>query len=192
MLSSTLKTKTCTHCGTKFMPARLMQSVCSPICARRKVMAQKVEDRAKVRTRREQDKTLPVLIAEADKAFAEFIRLRDQLAGHLCISSGKPLDWSGNGVDAGHYRSRGAASALRYHEDNCHAQSKHDNRYLAGNIVEYRKGQIARIGLERLEALDAMNPHHKWERDEVRAIRDEYRAKVRQMKRNGNHPADLG
>lgn len=40
---------------------------------------------------------------------------------------------------------------------------------------------IARIGLERVEALEAINAPHKWTREELMAIRDAYRAKLRQM-----------
>ena len=147
-------------------------------------MAAKVE-RARIKARKEADKDIPDLIKEADKAFCAFIRERDRQAGFPCISSGNPLRWSaGNQVDAGHYRSRGAASHLRYNEDNCHAQSKRENRFRAGNAVEYRIKLIQRIGLERVEALEADNTPHKWTREELIAIRDTYRAKFKALKSN--------
>jgi len=180
----TPKPRPCPVCAKTYMPTKPMQSVCSPRCAVRKVKQAKVEERAKVKTRKEAIKTIPVLIAEADKAFMAYIRERDRQAGYPCISSGRPLDWSGNQVDAGHYRSRGAASHLRYHEDNCHAQSKQDNRYLAGNALEYRARLIERIGLARVEALEADNRPHKWTADELRSIRDTYKAKLKEMKRS--------
>ena len=143
--------------------------------------AEKVE-RAETRKRREAIKRKPDLMREADQAFAAYIRERDRQAGHPCISSGRPLDWaSGNQVDAGHYRSRGAASHLRYHPDNCHAQSKYENRHRAGNAVEYRVGLIARIGLATVEALEADNRVHHWTHDELRGVRDEYRQKLKQL-----------
>lgn len=182
MLSTTLKPKPCAHCKALFTPARLMQAVCSPVCAARSVKAKKVEERAKIKTRKQAIKTLPILIREAQVAFNAFIRERDRLAGHACISSGKPLDWTGNAVDAGHYRSTGAASHLRFHEDNCHAQSKHDNQYLAGNAVDYRLGLIARIGLARVEALEADNDPRKWTRDELIAMKKHYVAALKALK----------
>ncbi len=142
------------------------------------VRAEKRQDAVK----RKSFERIPDLIAAADKEFASYIRERDRQAGHDCISSGRPLDWTGNQVDAGHYRSRGAASHLRYHEDNCHAQSKHDNRHLGGNIVQYRINLIARIGLARVEALECTNEPRKWTHDELRGIRDEYRAKTKALK----------
>lgn len=101
---------------------------------------------------------MPQLMKEADEAFAAFIRERDRQAGYACISSGKPLSWNaGNQVDAGHYRSRGAASHLRYDDDNCHAQTKRENRFRAGNAVDYRVRLLQRIGAARVEALECNN-----------------------------------
>lgn len=144
-------------------------------------MAAKVE-RAEIRRRKEALKTVPDLIKEAQIAFNAFIRERDRQAGHACISSGRPLDWSGNAVDAGHYRSTGAASHLRFHEDNCHAQSKHDNQFLAGNAVDYRIRLVARIGLAGVEALEADNQVRKWTRQELIEIRETYKTKLKRLK----------
>ena len=150
------KPKTCKNpaCKSSFVPQRLGQAVCSPKCALATVEVQKVKvrkslalaDRREIKVRKEALKTRGDHMREAQQAFNEYIRTRDQAAGHLCISSGKPLDWSGNAVDAGHYRSVGSAPHLRFDERNCHAQSKQDNRFLSGNAVDYRIGLIARIG----------------------------------------------
>lgn len=179
-----MKLKTCRQCKAKFAPARPLQAVCGPMCGlerakKARVTAEKKQDRVK----RESLKTIPQLIAEAQKEFNAFIRERDRLAGYPCISSGRPLDWSGNSVDAGHYRSTGAASHLRFDEDNVHAQSKHDNQYLAGNAVDYRLNLIKRIGLARVERLEASNEPIKWDRDTLRQIKTIYRAKTRELKK---------
>lgn len=149
--------------------------------AKRARAAAKVE-RAETKRRKEAIKTIPELTREAQIAFNAFIRARDQAAGYPCISSGRPLDWSGNAVDAGHYRSTGAAPHLRFNEDNCHAQSKFDNQWRAGNVVDYRIKLIERIGLERVEALEADNQVRKWTRQELIDIRDKYRAKTKELK----------
>ncbi|MEJ5030048.1 recombination protein NinG [Comamonas sp. MYb69] len=149
--------------------------------AKRARAAAKVE-RAETKRRKEAIKTIPELTREAQIAFNAFIRARDQAAGYPCISSGRPLDWSGNAVDAGHYRSTGAAPHLRFNEDNCHAQSKFDNQWRAGNVVDYRIKLIDRIGLERVEALEADNQVRKWTRQELIDIRDKYRAKTKELK----------
>ena len=148
--------------------------------AKRKAEA-KVE-RAIIKTPRRALETIPDLIKKAQHAFNSYVRERDRLRGYGCISSGRPLDWSGNGVDAGHYRSVGSASHLRYNENNCHAQSKHDNQWKSGNAVDYRLGLIERIGLEAVEALEADNKPHKWQADELRAICQTYKAKLKELK----------
>lgn len=166
------------------MPRTSFAKVCGPECSIEFVTQEKAK-----KDRQERQKGLQALktkrdyIKEAQVAFNAFCRLRDQLAGHPCISSGRPLDWSGNAVDAGHYRSVGSAPHLRFDEDNCHAQSKHDNQWKSGNAVDYRLGLIARIGLSRVEALESNNEVRKWTTDELIALRDHYRAKVRQMKK---------
>lgn len=185
----------CAHCRAKFQPERPSQIVHAE-CAADWAIAQgekraraeakaaqaaaKVE-RAETRRRKAALKTLPQLTREAQIAFNAWVRERDRQAGHACISSGRPLDWTGNAVDAGHYRSVGAASHLRFNEDNVHAQSKHDNQFLAGNAVDYRINLIARIGLERVEALEADNTVRKWTREELIEIKQTYRAKLREL-----------
>lgn len=149
------------------------------------VMQAKVE-RAETRRRKEASKTIPQLLKEAQIEFNAYIRLRD--AGQNCICCGLPLavDSVGGAYDCGHYRSVGSASHLRFNEDNAHAQRKQCNRWGAGRAVDYRIGLIARIGLERVEALESSNEVHRWTKDEVRGIRDHYRAKAKELKRMGS------
>lgn len=179
-----------------FTPARPMQKACGPKCASLMVefrncrTAEKAarEDRRQTRAQLEALKTIPHLKREAQREFNRFIRARDRLAGHACISSGKPLAWeskgiTGSAVDSGHYRSTGAADHLRFNEDNCHAQSVYENRDRSGNSVAYRIGLIARIGIERVEALEANNTPVKWTRDQLREIRDRYRRKANELEK---------
>ena len=184
-----MRSKKCRVCEGEFTPSRPMQSVCSPACAI--AHAQKSREKEEKKARREECKTLRIkrealkkrsdILREAQQAFNAFCRERDRLAGHPCISSGRTLEWTGNNVDAGHYRSVGSAPHLRFDERNCHAQSKHDNRYLAGNAFEYRKGLIQRIGLKAVEELEADNTPRKWSREDLIEIRDKYRAKLKEL-----------
>jgi len=187
------KPKTCKNpaCGVSFPPQRLGQAVCSPKCGlaikdvnevkARKALAE--VGRKEVKAQKERLKSRGEHMRETQIAFNAYIRLRDQLAGHACISSGKPLDWSGNAVDAGHYRSVGSAPHLRFDERNCHAQNKQDNRFLSGNAVDYRIGLIARIGLEAVDALEADQSVRKYTVDDLKAIKAHYRALARELKR---------
>ena len=178
-------------CRASFVPSRMGQAVCSPACAMidaprhapkaRKALAD--IERKDIQVRKEKLKSRGDHMREAQQAFNAYIRARDQAAGHSCISSGKPLDWSGNAVDAGHYRSVGSAPHLRFDERNCHAQSKQDNRFLSGNAVDYRIGLIARIGQEAVDALESDQSVRKYTVEEIKAIKAEYRAKTRELKR---------
>ena len=184
----------CRHCKQMFQPVRCGQNTCSYDCsvavadivaAKSKLKREKAERIAQIASTkilRLKLKTKGEWMKEAQAAFNAYIRMRDQLAGHPCISSGQPLDWSGNNVDAGHYRSRGSAPHLRFDERNCHAQSKKDNRYLSGNAVDYRIGLIARIGLEAVESLESDQTPRKWTIEELKAIKAEYKQKLKEMK----------
>lgn len=175
-------------CRKPFQPRNSMQTCCSAPCAIDHAVAERVR---KERSERQEGlrklKRRGEHMAEAQTAFNAFIRERDRLAGYMCISSGLPLDWSGNNVDAGHYRSRGIAPHLRFNEQNVHAQSKQQNRYASGNAVDYRIGLIARIGLAAVEALEADQTPRKWSIEELQAIKATYRAKLKVL-RNGRPP----
>lgn len=187
-----VKQKTCKGCGGKFRPSLSTQKACSVKCAldlakqpegqkvARKAIAQR--ERSEIKVRKERLKSRGDYMREAQQAFNAYIRLRDQLAGHACISSGRPLDWNGNAVDAGHYRSVGAAPHLRFDERNVHAQSKEQNRYLSGNATDYRVGLIRRIGLAEVEALERDQSVRKYTIEDLKAIKAEYRAKIKQLK----------
>ena len=187
------KAKLCKNpaCKTSFVPQRFGQAVCNYACglAIKDVNQEKARKalvdvgRKEVRAQKEKLKSRGEHMRETQIAFNAYIRLRDQLAGHACISSGKPLDWSGNAVDAGHYRSVGSAPHLRFDERNCHAQSKQDNRFLSGNAVDYRIGLIARIGLEAVDSLEADQSVRKYTVDDLKAIKAHYRALARELKR---------
>lgn len=182
----------CKVCRSLFEQRNMMHVACGPECAavhgvavaaKQKAKEQR-QERAKDKAKREGMKTYPQLIKDVQRVFNQAVRLRDQLAGYPCISSGRPLDWSGNAVDSGHYRSTGSAPHLRFNFDNAHAQSKHDNQYKAGNAVDYRIGLIARIGLERVEALESDNTPRKWSRDELHAMKEDFQRRVRELKRS--------
>lgn len=180
-------------CGKPFKPTMTTQKVCSVACAKamakdpklQKVAAKAITKQARedLKERREKLKTKGDHLREAQQAFNAFIRERDRLAGYRCISSDRPLDWNGNAVDAGHYRSTGAAPQLRFDESNCHAQSKHDNRYLSGNVAEYRLGLIERIGLEAVEALERDQSVRRYTEQDLQGIKTLYRQKLRDLKR---------
>ena len=143
------------------------------------VRAEKRQDREK----REAGKSIRKLIAEAQTAFNAFIRTRD--AKQPCICCGKPFEPQrpGGSMDAGHYMSRGSSCQLRFDEANVHGQRKNCNRPGGTTRASFRAGMIARVGLAEVERLERDDGVHKWTHDELRAIRDQYKAKAKVLKR---------
>lgn len=187
-----LRARKCSHCKISFRPRRAIVKWCSPECGaalgakrlERQKASVAIENKRLTRAHREALKTVPQLKREAQAAFNGFVRARDRAAGYACICCTQPLQWDvpGGAVDAGHYRSTGSADHLRYNEANCHAQRSSCNRYGAGRAVDYRIGLIARIGLASVEALESNSTAVKWSRDDLRAIRDMYRRRARDLK----------
>lgn len=91
--------------------------------------------------------TIPQLRAKCQAIFNRMIRERDK--GKPCISCGEFKE-----LQAGHYYSAGHHRQLALNPDNVHGQCRRCNYFLSGNLTNYRKGLIARIGQERVVALD--------------------------------------
>lgn len=118
---------------------------------------------------------------KAQKAFNEFIRLRDAHLG--CISCDKPSDWAGQ-WHAGHYKTVGARPDLRFNEDNVHKQCSQCNNFLSGNLAQYRIALLAKIGSQRVLMLetDSETPK-KYTAEDYAAITKIYQAKIKDLKK---------
>jgi len=180
-------------CGISFPPQRLGQAVCSPKCGlaikdvnqakARKSLAQ--VERREIKVRKEKLKSRADHLREAQAAVNEFVRRRD---AHLpCISCDSlPSDHdliTGSRWDAGHYRSVGACPELRFEPMNIHRQCVKCNRNLSGNAVEYRIRLVLRIGAEKVAWIEGPHEARKYTVEEIKAIKAEYRAKTRELKR---------
>lgn len=190
----TLRLTRCPHCkgkmeqGVRIHPEcieawALEQEAAAKRKAEKQAIAAAKVDRVETMRKKEAIKTIPSLIKEAQVAFNAWVRARD--SAQPCISCGAPppdLSVLHAGRDAGHYRSTGSASHLRFHPDNCHAQCVRCNQWGAGMAVDYRIRLLLRIGAPRVEALECDNQVHKWTRDELREIRDTYKQKLKDEK----------
>lgn len=185
--------KSCRTCKTKFEPRTPMQIACGIPCAivhAAKVTAaqkakQQRQERAQDKAKLDGMKTYPQLIAACQKAFNAVVRHRDK--DQPCICCGRTSDkefLTGSNWDCGHYRSTGSAPHLRFNFDNAHRQMVFCNRHGAGRAVDYRIGLVARIGLARVEALEADNAPRKWTHDELRAMTAGFRAKLAELKKS--------
>lgn len=150
---------------------------------------QKSKDRAEQkkqrrinRKRKEKLKTVSDYIKEAQICVNKYIRERDY--GKPCISCGStPSQKYGGTMEAGHYRSRGAASHLRFNTNNIHLQCVKCNRYKSGNAVDYRLGLIRKIGIEKVEALENDNAPRKFTIEYLKRIKRIFSKRARMIEK---------
>ena len=117
---------------------------------------------------------------EAQTAFNAYIRWRDR--DQPCISCDSVADRNNGYWDAGHYRSRGAARHLAFHQHNCHKQCHKCNRYLTGNVVEYRISLVDRIGLDKVVILEHNNDIVRHDIAYLSRIKRVFKAKLKLKK----------
>jgi len=173
-----MKTKKCKVCKDTFQTARPLQTCCSPACAMQLVKAVKVKkDKQETKLKMDALQTKPQLVKKAQTAFNSYVRARD--TGKPCISCDKPLGDAPNTYDAGHYRSVGSAPHMRFVEDNVHGQCKHCNNWLGGNVVEYRKRLLERIGKRQLDLLESDSTLRKYTKEGLIEIARHYNAEAR-------------
>lgn len=185
--------KICRQCRKRFEPKMsTLQMCCSPKCAiewartdkgksyRNKVIRKENKERKdKLRTKRDYLKT-------AQKEFNAYIRARD--SGLPCISCGKADDGVANMRDCSHYRSVGSAPELRFEELNAHASCKKCNRYLSGNIVEYRLRLKEKIGQRSLNWLEGPHNMPKLTIDDLKILITTYRNKKKELINERDNP----
>jgi hypothetical protein len=133
--------------------------------------------RKEYRSAKQKMKSRADWLREAQAAFNRYIRLRDH--DKPCISCGRQHQGQWH---AGHYRSVGACPELRFEELNVHKQCAPCNDHLSGNIVEYRRGLIERIGIDRVEWLEGNHAAKKYTIEEIRAIKAEYTRKAKDVR----------
>lgn len=156
-----------------------MQIVCSPTCGY-KLIEQRKQKAFNKQTRilKKGLKTRSDHLKEAQTVFNKYIRLRD--AKDPCISCSR--HHSGQ-YHAGHYKSVGAYPELRFEELNCHKQCSacNDGNKLSGNIHEYRKGLIKKIGIEQVEWLEGPHQPANWTENDIQEIKKKYSIKVKEI-----------
>jgi hypothetical protein len=118
--------------------------------------------------------TIQDYIKLAQQVFNKYIRLRD--AGNVCIScQKKPLK-----ENAGHFYNANNHWSVRFNELNVHLQCEHCNTYLSGNLIEYRKQLINKIGIEQLTLLELeANKTRKFTIEELKEIINTYKKKIK-------------
>ncbi|MFK0092905.1 recombination protein NinG [Pseudomonas sp. NPDC090592] len=181
--------KACSNpaCGEKFTPMQLGQKVCGWQCGlaiakepanqqvARKAIAQR--ERREIQVRKEKIKSRADYLREAQAIFNQWVRLRD--AALPCVSCGRHHDGQ---YHAGHYRTVGANPELRFEPLNVWKQCAPCNNHKSGDIVNYRIELVRRIGADRVEWLEGPHEAQRYTIDDLKAIKAEYREKIKQLK----------
>ena len=101
------------------------------------------ERKKKTKEIKESLKTKKDYEKELETVVNKYIRLRDK--DKPCISCNKPA--GSYKITAGHYYPAGSYKNIRFDLDNIHGQCWYNcNKNRHGNLIEYRKGLIERIG----------------------------------------------
>lgn len=73
--------------------------------------------------------------------------------------------------------------SLRFSELNCNGQCRHCNRFMEGNIQDYRKGLIKKIGWQKVLLLEAQKHlSNKISNFELEILAKHYRAETKKFK----------
>jgi hypothetical protein len=188
--------KKCRECRAEFIPDRPFQTWCGVECgvaiarakhekARRSAESsnkrQEKAERAATRAAKDKIKPKAKHMQEAQAAVNAWVRLRD--AEHGCISCDKPADWQGQ-WHASHFKSVAAAPALRFEPLNIHKACWICNKHHSGNLLSYKPALIEKIGIEAFNWLEGPHEPKHYTIEDLQAIKAEYRAKVRELKKS--------
>jgi hypothetical protein len=186
------KTKRCAKgkggCGERFLAMRPMQAACGPECAAVMAVAkrQKAERKADAAKRLEQ-KPISWFEKRAEDAVNRYVRLRDANRG--CVSCNKPATWDGQ-WHASHWRSVGAATAIRFNLWNIHRACVECNHFRSGNIGAYRIAE--RIGDDKAEWLKTQNQIVRYTREYLERLRAVFSRKASRLARRQAEPGCAG
>jgi len=179
------KLKKCRVCREAFLPRTSLQVLCGNYeCAclyahaaktKREVL-ERTKERKVIREAKQKLKTRQQWLKEAQIEFNRYIRARD--SAEPCISCG---NYHNGQYHAGHFRSIGSAPELRFEESNVHKQCSPCNNYKSGNLLEYRKRLILKIGAENVEWLEGKHEPKKYTIDDLKELKIYYKNKLKEI-----------
>ena len=112
----------------------------------------------------------------ATKACHSYIRARD---GNFCISCNESKP--DNQIHAGHFRTRAAASQLQYHWANVNSQCAQCNSNKSGDLLNYRKHLISKVGENLVEYLECENQTYKWQIEDYQDVEQWYKDQLKAL-----------
>jgi hypothetical protein len=183
-----MKLHKCKACSTLYVKTRPLQSVCSIPCslkiAREKtqktIKEKDRQDKKAVREKLEKLKTRKEWADEAQVVVNKYVRLRDAHLG--CVSCDKPASWDGQ-WHASHFRSRGAASAIRFNLWNIHKSCSICNHWKSGNLAEYEPRLREKIGDEKVDWLRTQNQQADFSIEYLKRLKKVFSEKIKRLKK---------
>ena len=189
MLSRKLNRKKCKECRKLFQPLSSFHPCCSVPCAIEwaktkecKAYHSDNEKKEARKARKEYNEgKKSYWVGKLQIEFNKFIRNRDKRLP--CISCGKTriqtAKMQGSNFHAGHFKTRGARPELRFDESNCHKQCAHCNVHLSGNLAEYRKNLIKKIGLDEVLRIEGPNEAKNYTIPDLKEMITYYKEQLR-------------
>ena len=179
--------KKCAWCGKPFTPKRIGQKCGSVSCSLAHTRAQAAREAHRAPRKPGAGKAPTdrrTALKRCQIAFNAFIRERDKHQPCITCGTYNPGGDPRGGVwDCGHYLTTGAHPEKRFMPDNAARQCVSCNRHRSGAQKEYREALIRRIGLARVEAVEAPEPPAKWTVDDLNRMAADFRRRVREMKK---------
>jgi hypothetical protein len=169
----------CSQCGKPFLRRTSLQTICGVRCAMPYVRSIKAEAKADLKRRKEAVKPRSKWLQEAQQAVNKYVRLRDASKG--CVSCDKPASWDGQ-WHASHFRSVGAASAVRFHLWNIHKSCSVCNNWKSGNLSEYEPRLRALIGDDKVDWLRAQNQRSEYGIDYLKRLKAVFAKRANRLK----------
>ena len=170
----------CRNCKAQYTRTQTMQTWCSIDCAIAiaRTAQRKAYDKETRRLKHERNaKDKDYWEDKAKTACHKYIRERD--VDLPCISCGR---FHGGQYHAGHYRPSGVNSAVRYDARNIHKQCAPCNNNKSGNLTEYRKSLIDKVGVEVVEWLDNNHEVKRWTIAELQQVEAMYKDALNRLK----------
>lgn len=173
------KTRKCKYCRAIFSPITSLQKNCfEPNCVAEWINEVKEKNWKKKKAKLKMDlMTLSDYLKLTQQIVNKYINLRDK--GLPCISCDKPITGR---INASHFWNANNHYNVRFNEDNIHSSCINCNKFLSGNLLEYRSRLIAKIGIERFNILEAESKKtRKFTIDELKEIIATYKKKCKEL-----------
>jgi len=168
----------CKNCKEIFVAIKSENYCLKSVCLSIWVEKEKEADWKKRKANMKEDlMTIDDYLKLAQKLFNEIIRIRDKNKG--CISCKNPP----KKFNAGHYHNSKNHPNIRFDLENVHGQCEYCNTSLSGNLINYRKGLVEKIGEQAVFDLDERAIFKRvFTKEELKQMIIDFRIQIKELK----------